>query len=228
MRHKENYRIRSSECDEKDIIRLAPLWDIMQDAANEQARLIGAAFEDMHAKGMAWALIRMEAKIDRYPKYGESIDVVTYPAGYSKLYAIRHYHIIDGEGHEIAFANSTWIVVDKKNKRPQRVGKFFANIFHDEYTGKLCSKLEEAPELEYKRDIVAEYSDIDPNRHVNNARYINWVENEFAGRRINYINANYINETKLGTSIEVWTSKGDIELRTKDGKPLFRGKLLLD
>ena len=228
MKHKESYRIRSSECDEKDVMRLASLWDVMQDAANEHARNLGLAYEDIHARGLAWALIRMDAKIIRYPKYGENIDVVTYPAGINKIYAIRHYRVFDAEGNEIAFANSSWIVVDVKTQRPLRAGKIFNEIFSGEYAGELCPKLGEVPGMAHKRDIIAEYSDIDPNQHVNNARYINWVENEFAGKRISYINANYIKEIKMGTIVEVWRDESDIEFRDKDGKPLFRSKVLLD
>ncbi|WP_399168469.1 hypothetical protein [Tepidibacillus sp. HK-1] len=72
------------------------------------------------------------------------------------------------------------------------------------------SKLDEPREIEYMKDFTVRYSDIDTNKHVNNAKYVEWaIETIPLETVLNYslnnIKAMYKKETKYGTKVQVRT-----------------------
>jgi hypothetical protein len=87
----------------------------------------------------------------------------------------------------------------------------------------------------------AAYSDIDYNGHVNNARYVQWIQDivdneKLTGARAMRIDINYLSEVKKGENIEFWTvplekaAKDEYALfieGRRDAKSVFRAELRL-
>ena len=209
----KQYQIRATECDNNLDIRLSCLWDIMQDAAYHHANILGFDHQQMLQNGNFFVLVRMSANIRRYPKSQEKIKVETYPAGIHKLFCARKYEVFDEAGQSIADAVSLWILIDIATGRPLRPQKAYPNspVTSIEYTDSLPEKIDPPQDARFIRQITAEFYDIDVNNHVNNARYINWIENALRPNSapIKHINANYIQETKLAEPLDIY-QKDDI------------------
>ena len=84
------------------------------------------------------------------------------------------------------------------------------------------------------------YSDIDYNEHMNNARYVQWIqdavpEDALAGAAALRLDINYLAELLPGAEARVllgraepeadWPRRFAFEGRTEDGKPSFRAEL---
>ncbi len=68
---------------------------------------------DLFKKGLTWVLSRFHIEITRYPKWGETVQINTWPSGRGPLFAVRDYEILDAEG-PLAAATSSWLIVDLK------------------------------------------------------------------------------------------------------------------
>jgi len=206
-KYQAEYTIRENECGPNYDIRLAALWDIMQDAADHHATILGFSHESMQARGNFWALIRMSAKVHKYPKARETVTVETYPAGLAKLFCVRKYNVYAEEGELLAEASSLWIIVDMKTGRPLRPNNAYPNeiMFSFNYEGVVPEKISPVNDGQQIKKITAEFCDIDGNNHVNNSRYINWLENALRPDNppILELNTNYILETKLSEPLTV-------------------------
>jgi len=222
---KNQYQIRATECDSNFNIRLSALWDLMQDAAAHHANILGFDHEEMVKNGNFFILVRMSANIKCYPKSGERIRVETYPAGMHKLFCVRRYEVFDEKDEKVAEATSLWIVVDCLTSRPLRPNKAYPDspVTSFDYEGEICEKINIPEDLEFLRKVVAEFSDIDVNNHVNNARYINWIENmvRSGGEPIKSINVNYIQEIKLGEELDMFRNNDTIIIKDKEENVRF-------
>jgi acyl-ACP thioesterase len=227
--YQQTFKIRESECDNKSLMRLSALWELLQEVAGEHAAILGFGYESMQTRGTFWALMRMEATITRYPKWGEDVRIVTQPAGISKLLAIREYFVYDKDNNELVKAKSAWAIVEFRTMRVQRPNAYSNEheFFSVEYPDGVPEKLSEI-NGEHVRDFHAEFCDIDINNHVNNSRYINWIENILVPRlgekRISHICANYLAETKIGETLRAFEQDNIFELRNNENKVVFRAK----
>ena len=224
-KYKSEYTIRDHECDLNYNIRLTALWDIMQDCAYNHAGLLKFNHESMLKNGNFFALIRMSAKIKKYPKAGEKIIVETYPAGVHKLFCVRNYDVFDGSGEKLAEATSLWIIVDIKTSRPLRVNNAYPeqDIFKINYEGEIPAKLNADNEGEEVKRVAAEFCDIDVNNHVNNSRYINWLENAIRPHNspISGLTVNYLSETKLDEQLTIKKNDNIYTFVDEKGTPRF-------
>ncbi len=63
----------------------------MQDAAALHADELGCGLDFLHRNRMLWVLSRIRVAIDRMPEIGETIQVLTYPTGTERLFALRQF-----------------------------------------------------------------------------------------------------------------------------------------
>jgi hypothetical protein len=74
----------------------------------------------------------------------------------------------------------------------------------------------------------AAYSDIDSNRHVNNARYVQWIQDIAdpalleQAERIR-LDINYLSEVKIGETVEFYTAMLNQQPRKRTGYVVLRG-----
>lgn len=218
--HSQNYKVRENECDDKYLCRLGALWDIMQDTAGEHSEILGFGHESMQKTGCFFALMRMQCEVLRYPKFEENIKVETTAGGSEKIYVMRNYKVFDSENNLIAKADSAWVVVAMPSMRIVRPEQAYPDFFTTKVNGQLPDKIT-MQELAEVRNIRAEFCDIDANAHVNNSRYINWLENELNGKKISLVNANYNSEVKIHDELDVLLSENQFALKNSSEKISF-------
>jgi acyl-CoA thioesterase FadM len=130
-----------------------------------------------------WVLHRVRIRFLRRPRWNEAVSLTTWPSGMERLYALRQFHIDSAEGERLVDVASAWIILDAVRRRPVRPEKHLPeDRIHDQElltmpTGKTeAISLEETASL--RRHVVwqpVRPSDTDRNRHVNNARYLQWL-----------------------------------------------------
>lgn len=167
-------------------VDMAQIINYFQDCSCFHSDSLGVGVENMDNVGKVWIMNGWQIIVDRYPKYGETVDVGTWPYEFKGPLGLRNFVIDDVNGQRIVKANSVWAIVDAQTGSLTRVDE----------------KLSESYTLEPKEDMVyaprkIKYSGVfetlesfrvmrdwlDTNQHMNNGR--------FAALALEYIPENF-------------------------------------
>jgi acyl-ACP thioesterase len=209
---KETYPLGFTAVDESGALTLAAAFDCFQEAAVRHAEHLGVGRDPMAALGQGWALSRISVLMRRRPRQTEQITVRTWPRGWEKLFAIRDFDIQDGAGTPLVIARSSWLIVDLEKRRPLRPQATMEKLPLNQGLDALMDGgkgLDAVVGLERAAERTAAYSDIDFNGHMNNARYVQWIQDilepgTLAQARTMRLDINYLREVKAGETLELW------------------------
>lgn len=209
----ETFPVRFGAIDRSDRLTLSAMFQFFQEAAISHAENLGVGREDMAKAGQVWILSRMSVQVDRRPGYCQTITVRSWPRGCEKLFALRDYDILDTANTSMVRARSGWIIIDLKTRRPLRPQQVVQTMPQNEGLDALAlsSGLTQRGGLAKTGERKALYTDVDYNGHVNNVRYVQWIEDVINPQlwekadRIR-LDLNYLNEILSGDTAEIWSS----------------------
>ena len=110
--------VRYSACGADRRTRLSDILDYLQDTCTFQAEELGVGLDFMQAHQTAWVLNSWQADVVRYPVFGETIRILTWPYDFHGFFGFRNFRIEDADGTGIVFANSVWVFMDLQKNRP--------------------------------------------------------------------------------------------------------------
>ena len=215
----ETCAVRFGVIDRSDRMTLDAVFQFFQEAAISHAENLGVGREDMARSGQVWILSRMSVQIDRRPQYGETITVRSWPRGGEKLFALRDYDIRDATDTPVVRGRSGWLIIDIEKRRPLRPQSIMDTLpqntgldaLSPEAAAASIAGLGERQNLQQAGERKAAYTDVDYNGHVNNVRYIQWIEDaldpallETANRM--RLDINYLNEILPGENTGIWSA----------------------
>jgi medium-chain acyl-[acyl-carrier-protein] hydrolase len=202
-------------------ISITSLADLLQEIAWRHADSadFGRNLLDSH---QMWVLSRLEIKVTKFPKWGESIRLFTGGRGADKLFAFREFLVWDRNGQILARGMSSWLLLNSETKRILRPEQVLPPALFDPTTkpawqpGKIVTE----GELIAEEEIKVRLSDLDLYNHVNNTSYIRWVENLLfdQGIRPENIAINYVAECIQGDKVV-------LKLFEKESKFTIEGKV---
>jgi len=126
----DEYSISFDEVDTKNEAFVPVLWSFMQETAWHHADHLRLGYSDLKELQYFWVLSRLSIQMAEYPRWGDQIRVKTWLAGIGRLFALRHFSLANSKGKVIGTAKSAWLVLDLKNRKPQRIGPVFKHIQH--------------------------------------------------------------------------------------------------
>jgi len=243
----ETFPLRFGAIDKSDRLTLSAVFQFFQEAAISHAENLGVGREDMARTGQVWILSRISALVDRRPKYRETVTVRSWPRGGEKLFAMRDFDIRDKDDVPAVSARSAWIIVDIEKRRPLRPQFVMDNLPKNEGLQALppeaggAAALAERGNLQKVSERKALYTDVDYNGHVNNVRYVQWIEDTLDPRLLEKaekmrLDVNYMNEILGGEVIEILSAPVDGEncsafafegRKTESKQAAFRAELRL-
>lgn len=176
-----DYRLRWMDFDKYGRIQPSTILDICQDGATLHAVETGMGHDDLIAKGVFWAIIRMKYEIVREPEHHQRVTLRTWPHTLSRFSFIRDYSLLDEDGSLLVKATSEWVVMDAETRKFASVKDYYAGPMEFSEERSFEKKPRKNPNFDEGnrpvKIIVPSYSDIDINGHVNNAMYGNYVVN---------------------------------------------------
>ena len=244
----ETYPVRFGLIDKSDRLTLDAMFQFFQEAAISHAENLFVGREDMSRTGQGWVLSRISVMVDRRPNYGETITVRSWPRGGEKLFALRDFDIRDKDDIPVVSARSGWLIVDLEKRRPIRPQSVMDNLPQNEGLNALSwgpAALSEQSILKSVEASVTKrkalYTDVDYNGHVNNVRYIQWIEDiiepQFLEKASKMrLDINYTSEILYGEAIELLSAKIKDEeacafavegRKTESSQTAFRAELRL-
>lgn len=180
MKFRLSKEINYFEIDPNFHLKLGSLFKLLQEAAILHSERVGMGAKAVSKKGVTWVLSKMGIDIERYPLYKEKIEILTWSTGLKGLKAFREFEVYAGE-QKIAAVSSVWFLLDIQSKKIQRVPPELIDIYTTETDIALQRNLDNwktdasfTPEREIS--LTTRSSDYDPNGHVNNSVYIEYLE----------------------------------------------------
>lgn len=212
--YEKMFKIAPFECDMNGNIHLAAMMGHMQEIANEQLTIIDLSYEKLAQNNMAFLLSSMGIKINKLPKMEQQVAMTTYPEPSKGAKFYRTVVVKDMQGDILLVAKTVWLLVDIKNRKILRPSIFFNEYPFD--TMKCDLNLDYLVSYKKPKNItfdtselyMVQYSDIDVNNHVNNAKYVQIVLNilpiqTLATKKIDTLYIGFINEAKLAQTIKL-------------------------
>lgn len=177
----DTFILRGYECDAAGRLSVPALMNLMQESANRNATEYGIGIADLSNQGFGWMLMRFNLRLHQYPRYGQTIRLLTYPTLVEKYFIYRDFRVLADDGTLLADAASTWLVFSMEKRAMVPLPDFIRSLSVPtgiEPLPKLPSKPNFQTTLwqptDEKRVAVGWFS-IDRNQHVNNVAYVQWL-----------------------------------------------------
>jgi acyl-ACP thioesterase len=199
------------DVDKSQLAKPSYIFDIFQEITTLHGADLKIGLGELQELGMGWVLSRFTVEILRRPAFGETVNARTWTRGPEKLFMLRDYSITDAGGNVIVRSRSRWLVLDTKTRHPLRPSALPLAMPLNEGIDALVNEgaaLKKHDGLKKTGRRTAAYSDIDFNGHVNNSRYIQWVQDAAPSglienaAKLNF-EINYISEIKIGETIDM-------------------------
>ena len=208
--------------DVRNLLRPVSFMDIAQEIATVGAKELH--FDDsvtVAAANAVWVLARMHVRFNRMPVRYEPITLETWHKGICSVFFLRDYLVRDAEGNDLIDATSSWVIMEKDQRRmlrpdgltdiippePQQPGHAIETP-----AGKIV--IPRGSTLEKVADHEVRYSDVDSNRHVNNTRYTAWamdcLPDELSfNQTLKEIEINFNREARPGETVGLFHAEAD-------------------
>ena len=210
----DEYKIHSYEIDVRGAATLPILCKFMQESAWHHAEHLGVGYSHLIEKNLIWVLSQQLIRMYFFPKWGETIQIHTWPSGKGRLSYHRDFKLLDRQNRTIGIATTIWYAIDLLSRRPQSLGfDFHLDDCEHVFSHKL-NKLRSLNSTDGSKSFQVGYSDLDVNEHVNNIRYIEWILESFTldyqkSHTLKEIEIKYLAEALYDDKLSVGFKKGE-------------------
>ncbi len=211
--HHETLLISSASAGENKRIRLSALLGHMQDAASNHASRLGIGYEQLVPLHRTFMLSGMEIQVaEELPIWGTHIELRTWARKLDRLLAYRDFSISEkGASTPFLKASSAWLLIDTLNRRPARPHQALSEfpLRPEVAVGDSApERISKESKCSFINSRNAYHSDLDPNGHVNNSRYFDWITDSLAQHlgqfpSIDRICINFHKEIQLGNEVKI-------------------------
>lgn len=215
---KEKIQISTSDVDFNSELRLSALFKYMQQVASHHCATLKVGSNELMELGLLWVVIRMSVKITRLPKLDEVVTFTTHPGDTRTFLFPRYFEVYDEKGKLLISVSSLWTIISKETRKvvlkPNGIKPIKGEQNKDDLP--LPEKVVgEASSLVDTRKV--KYSEIDINRHLNNTKYIEFIEDchessFFETHKVISLDINYDKEIKENQVVSLYSNKSEPEI----------------
>lgn len=230
-------RITPTDTDASGVLRLSMIPRFAQQIAGQHCDILGVNQDFLDQKGLFWAIIRNQLTIHRLPTAGQTITLETWPMPTTRTAYPRATAAYDEAGKCLFACHSLWILMDFQTRAMVLPGKSGVEVAGIERPDAPAAPRSLSPTEQThcsRRQVTA--ADLDRNNHMNNARYLDWVDAILPPNCPTPKGATlcYLNEARVGQMLDVcWNDRDpsqifvDIRRPNADGSHdrIFSAKL---
>lgn len=214
MENKSRRRIHIAcyDTDEACLLKPASFMDYAQELAGDNAAMLGFGYDDLMRENLVWVIARMKMEFIRMPKWRDDVELLTWHRGFDGPFQVRDYRLFDADGSVLANATSSWVIVDLHKRKIVKTafGTNPETICQDAAIEQTCRRLRipRGMAMDTALTHTVAYSDIDRNRHANNAMYVVWamdaLDRHFlAEHQVRSLEVDYVAEAMPGEEVTI-------------------------
>ena len=175
--YSEKHQIPYYECDTTRYLQIPTMVKMLIKISGAQSEKLGVSDEYMASLGLGWIILQHDLEIKRMPEAGETITLTTEAESYNKFFCYRNFWIHDEAGEECAVMETTFAVMDMKERKMGSVSESIIAPFESDKIKRIKrgEKISPVEASIAEKNYTVRFYDIDANKHVNNAVYLDWV-----------------------------------------------------
>uniref|UniRef100_K9JGV7 Acyl-[acyl-carrier-protein] hydrolase n=1 Tax=Cuphea viscosissima TaxID=857185 RepID=K9JGV7_CUPVI len=188
---RQNFSIRSYEIGADRTASIETVMNHLQETALNHVKTAGLSNDgfgrtpEMYKRDLIWVVAKMQVMVNRYPTWGDTVEVNTWVAKSGKNGMRRDWLISDcNTGEILTRASSVWVMMNQKTRKlskiPDEGRREIEPHFVDsapviEDDDRKLPKLDEKSADSIRKGLTPRWNDLDVNQHVNNVKYIGWI-----------------------------------------------------
>jgi acyl-CoA thioesterase FadM len=233
-----SYRARFDEAGADGHLRSSGFLRWAQDLAWIHAESLGFGREWYQRERLTWLIRGIELDLLDVVPYGSEMLVSTEVLGFRRAWARRRSEFRHASGVIAATALIDWMLLSETG-RPARIPSEIERRFGAPQSAfsPLRVRLPEPPANAFRDGLAARHAEIDPMRHVNNAAYLDYFDEQLVAAGVENAvlrlprrySAEFLRPATRGMALsgEVWRHDGSLLYRLADaaGDELFRARL---
>lgn len=161
---------------EEEKLSLYTLARELEAAATEHADMLGVGGDVFRPQGITWVLIKREAIIHSHPVKGQTVTIETWPGKTRHGFFPRRFRLLDEEGNLLISCACQWAIMDIEERTMVTSKEYDLVGIKREGEQKAPASKVVFPELTEMVKRTVQPEEIDSNGHLNNANYLNWIE----------------------------------------------------
>lgn len=174
---KKTYTVETIHLDRFGRVKPSVMLYFAQEAATSHCDLLALDWNTLAQKRLFWAVIRHRLQVSRPAVAGDVLTVETWPMPTTRSAFPRATAAYDQNGQLVFQCISLWILMDMDTRAmvlPGKSGIALNGLLRGSELTAPSSILPKAAESFFDRKVC--YTDLDRNGHVNNTRYLDWVD----------------------------------------------------
>lgn len=205
--YKHQFAVSENHVDRFGRVKPSALLYFVQEAAGRHCSLLAVDHDTLSNKHLFWAVSRTRVQITRLPRLGEQVFIETWPMPTTRVAYPRSVVAYDENGRELFRSISLWVLMDARTRAMILPDKSGITV-----DGTLTGTELAAPRAIATRPMgsakvcTVGYSLLDRNGHMNNTRYMDWVDDLLLSdfhrmHPVQEFTVCYLNEAREGDEI---------------------------
>lgn len=209
----KHYCQTAAGCNAQKELPTATLVRQIIETATEHANILGIGYNELIRENNAWVLSRLAIELNRMPRMHEDYSLTTWIDSFNRHFSRRNFVLESSSGEILGYISTVWVAINIESRRPadlSSIADMEKMTFQREC--RVTSKGRIKPDM--RHDIAKSYlfatTDIDFNRHVTTARYVELIENQFDldfydRNEITHFEINFHHESVWGEQVDIYT-----------------------
>ncbi|HUQ43959.1 MAG TPA: acyl-ACP thioesterase domain-containing protein [Candidatus Limnocylindria bacterium] len=225
------YRVRFDEAGPEGAMRTATLLRYAQDIAWRHSEHLGFDRDWYASRGLGWVVRGVRLELDQPVPMGHTLRVTTAVVGHRRIWARRMVEVRLSHGGLAARVTTDWVLLDGRGRVVRIPVDFGVAFVNPEVKDDILRVPAPQGPPAASLSVAVRPRDLDPLHHVNNAVYVDWLEEALlaagwpaTGRRT--VRLEYLASAASGDEIDVdlfggamaWSAR----IRRADGADLLR------
>lgn len=235
----QHFRILTRDCDGNGAWRVGAILETFQELAGAHCTHLGCGRDELLRRHVAWVLLRTHLEMQRYPHIGDEVTVETFHMNARHGLFPRYFIIRNANNETLGACSSAWTLLNLDTRQA---------VLDPEIESMLPDNSDMQPPLrlpgavktpqdarEQQLCYAPQYTDLDANGHMNNAKYADLFCNTLGiealrASEIQALTLIYASEVKPGETLHLTLHSTSDACRLQgllDGKPAIDISCLL-
>ena len=232
----KKYQLRTLDFDRYLNIKAVAILDLFQDCAGVHTAIFKCDRPHLIKRGLFWVLVNVKYELLKNPEPMQEVVVKTWPLKSAGVRYFRNFKISGGNGELFVKGTSCWTMLDINTHRIVPKASVFPEDMEyltEETFDKKLMKIDDFKPSKALRTVKPEFSDLDFNAHVNNAKYADFIVNAIydgTDRPIKSFQIDFHKEVRFGEDVMLFSGQDGDRLLVKgvstDGETKFISEII--